>query len=234
MKKPVAYLETSFVSYLTGWVSRNERVAVQQAATVRWWEEEGPKWHCVVSDAVFDEVQDGDSDAAGLLEGVDVLKPTEEANLLAETLLAANAIPETARKDALHVALAAVHGAELLLTWNCKTIANCLRLPKIYVTLQNAGHRCPVIATPGQLLAEKEPPDEIMQEVYRAREHLWNLGGGTMRGVCEYLMECGRRAQARGVKWIESEGEREAIGIEVRERLAREAEDAVEGKARVG
>ena len=233
MNRPVAYLETSFVSYLTGWVSRDERVAVQQAATVRWWEEEGPKWHCVVSDAVFDEVQDGDSDAAGLLEGVDVLKPTEEAILLAETLLAVNAMPETAREDAMHVALAAACGAELLLTWKRKTIANCLKLPKIYVTLQNAGHRCPVIATPGQLLAEKEPPDEIMQEVYRAREHLWNLGGGTMRGVCEYLMECGRRSQARGVKWIESKEEREAIGIEVRERMVREAASRRGGEEKV-
>lgn len=234
MKKPVAYLETSFVRCLTGRWSPLEHVRARQAASRAWWEQEGAKWHCVVSQTVLDEARDGDAGAAGLLEGVDVLKPTEEANLLAETLLAVNAIPETARKDALHVALAAVHGAELLLTWNCKTIANCLRLPKIYVTLQNAGHRCPVIATPGQLLAEKEPPDEIMQEVYRAREHLWNLGGGTMRGVCEYLMECGRRSQARGVKWIESKEEREAIGIEVRERMVREAASRRGGEEKVG
>ena len=234
MKKPVVYLETSFVSCLTGWWSPLDHVRARQAASRAWWEQEGAKWHCVVSQAVLDEARDGDAGAAELLAGVEVLETTEEAKRLAETLLSVGAMPDTAREDAIHVALAAACGAELLLTWKRKTIANCLKLPKIYLTLQKAGHRCPVIATPGQLLAEKEPPDEIMQEVYRAREHLWNLGGGTMRGVCEYLMECGRRAQARGVKWIESEGEREAIGIEMRERLAREAEDAVEGKARVG
>jgi hypothetical protein len=29
--------------------------------------------------------------------------------------------------------------------------------------------------------------DPIMEEVYAARRHLWERGGGTMHGVCEYL-----------------------------------------------
>ena len=29
--------------------------------------------------------------------------------------------------------------------------------------------------------------DPIMEEVYTARRHLWEKGGGTMHGVCEYL-----------------------------------------------
>ena len=64
--------------------------------------------------------------------------------------------------------------------------------------------------------------NEILDEVYAAREHLWQLGGGTLRGVGEYLRECGRRAKERGVLWIESEEEREAIAAEVRARLAKE------------
>ena len=71
----------------------------------------------------------------------------------------------------------------------------------------------------------------ILDEVYAAREWLWNLGGETMRGVCEFLMECRRRADARGVKWIESEEELEAIGAEVRARLAKEE---LEGAVCVG
>jgi hypothetical protein len=43
----------------------------------------------------------------------------------------------------------------------------------------------------------------------------------------EYLRECGRRAKERGVLWIASEEEREAIGAEVRARLAREAEEGL-------
>ena len=62
----------------------------------------------------------------------------------------------------------------------------------------------------------------LLEEVYRAREKLWQRAGGTMRGLGEYLMEYRRRADARGVKWIESEEELEAIGAEVRARLAAE------------
>lgn len=69
--------------------------------------------------------------------------------------------------------------------------------------------------------------NEILDEVYAAREKLWQLGGGTFRGVGEYLRECGRRAKERGVLWIASEEEREAIGAEVRARLAREAEEGL-------
>lgn len=69
--------------------------------------------------------------------------------------------------------------------------------------------------------------DPLLEEVYRAREKLWQRGGGTLRGMGEYLRECGRRAKERGVLWIESAEEREAIGAEVRARLAREAGGAM-------
>lgn len=29
--------------------------------------------------------------------------------------------------------------------------------------------------------------DPILEEVYAARQRLWNLGGGTIAGVCAYL-----------------------------------------------
>ena len=157
MKKPVAYLETSFVSFLTGWVSKNTWLAVQQEATVRWWEQERRKWRCVVSDTVFIEAQGGDADAAGrrlaVLKEVELVPTSAKAVALADTLVLAHALPEKARADAMHVALATVNGADLLLTWNCRHIANGVMLPKIYSTLEKAGYRCPAIVTPMQLLA---------------------------------------------------------------------------------
>jgi len=158
--KPVVYLETSFVSYLTGWASKDEKVARDQSATVRWWEEEGPKWHVVVSQTVLDEAQEGDAMAAGkrleVLQGAELIETTDEALALADTLVRAHALPEKARADAVHVASAAVRGADVLLTWNCRHIANPVMLPKIYSTLEKAGYKCPAIATPGQLLEERD------------------------------------------------------------------------------
>lgn len=160
MKKPVAYLETSFVSYLTGWVSAKPDVARKQSDTVRWWKEEGPKWHCVVSEAVMGEVTAGDPEAVGrrmkVLAGMESLVATEEARALADTLLRAHALPEKARTDALHVALAAVRGADLLLTWNCRHIANSTMVTRIAETLVRAGYKCPALATPTQRLEERD------------------------------------------------------------------------------
>ena len=159
MKRPVAYLETSFVSYLTGWVSKNEGVAVQQAATVRWWEQEGQKWHCVVSQTVLAEAMAGNPEAVArrlaVLKELEVMEPSEEARKLADALIRAHALPEKARTDALHVALATVRGADLLLTWNCRHIANSSMVTKIAVTLDHLGYRCPDLATPAQRLDER-------------------------------------------------------------------------------
>jgi hypothetical protein len=39
--------------------------------------------------------------------------------------------------------------------------------------------------------------DLIMEEVYAARRHLWERGGGTMHGVCEYLRKRHAERMAR-------------------------------------
>ena len=79
--------------------------------------------------------------------------------------------------------------------------------------------------------------NEILDAIHAAREKLWERAGGTMRGFGEYLMECERRAKARGVKWLDSEEEKEAIGAEVRARLAAEEQGVacvLEGRAGYG
>lgn len=59
-KKPLVYLETSFISYLTARVSSNPKLALDQAATRRWWEEEAANYRLCVSDIVIDEAGKGD------------------------------------------------------------------------------------------------------------------------------------------------------------------------------
>lgn len=70
-------------------------------------------------------------------------------------LLAQSALPEKAKTDALHIAVATVHGIEYLLTWkNCRHIANAVMRPKIEDTRQTAGYEPPVICTPLELMEE--------------------------------------------------------------------------------
>lgn len=158
-RKPVVYLETSFVSNLTGRKATEPRKAAMQEASRKWWEEEGAKWHPVVSEAVRDEAQDGDVDAVEkrleFIDGFETMAITEEAAKLADILIRGNNLPEKCRTDALHVSLAAIRGADLLLTWNCKHIANSVMVPRIAATLARAGYACPALATPAQRLEER-------------------------------------------------------------------------------
>jgi predicted nucleic acid-binding protein len=77
---------------------------------------------------VVAEAQLGDPDAAAArlaaLEPIALLNETAESRALASKLLTAGGLPRKAASDALHIAVATVHGMDYLVTWNCKHIAN--------------------------------------------------------------------------------------------------------------
>jgi predicted nucleic acid-binding protein len=153
------YLETSVVSYLAALPSRDVVVAGNQQVTRDWWARRN-RFELFVSDAVLEEARRGDGDAArrrlGFLEGVPVLTIHRDAERLAQSFLSAAALPSKAVIDAVHVALAAVHGMDFLVTWNCTHIANAIIRPQLEVLCWRAGYRPPVICTPFELLDEDE------------------------------------------------------------------------------
>jgi len=63
-------------------------------------------------------------------------------------------LPPKAASDALHIATAAVHGMEYLLTWNCTHIANVTFRPQIEAVCRAAGYEPPLICTPEELSVE--------------------------------------------------------------------------------
>jgi hypothetical protein len=63
-------------------------------------------------------------------------------------------MPVKAYVDAVHVALAAVHGLDYLLTWNCAHIANAIMRGKIESICRATGFEPPVICTPIELVEE--------------------------------------------------------------------------------
>jgi len=79
---------------------------------------------------------------------------------LAVALIAEGAVPAVAETDALHIAVAAVHGMNFIVTWNFRHIANATMVPLIRDVCQRHGWPCPEICTPEQLLNEgkKETP----------------------------------------------------------------------------
>ena len=64
VQRPVVYLESSFVSYLTGRWSTNEDVRRNQAASRAWWALMKDRVTPVVSYVVWNEISDGDESLA--------------------------------------------------------------------------------------------------------------------------------------------------------------------------
>ena len=159
--RPLLYVETSVVSYLTARPSANVVVAARQLVTWTWWEMERSRYALVVSPAVRAEVGRGDPDAAAarlrVLDGVETVDATSETERLARTLLASVPLPAKAATDAVHIATAATAGARYLLTWNFRHIANPTLRERIGQVCRSEGRVPPVLCSPEDLL-ESSPP----------------------------------------------------------------------------
>jgi len=155
--KSKVYIETTIPSYLTAWPSRDLIKAAQQQATREWWQTRD-RFELLVSQLVIEEASGGDPQAAAerlkVLEGLPVLRASDEATALAQRLVNEGTLPKTAGADALHIALAVSGGVEYLLTWNCRHIANAAMRSRIEAVCRTSGYEPPVICTPVELMEE--------------------------------------------------------------------------------
>lgn len=71
---------------------------------------------------------------------------------LAEQFLGRSNLPPKANVDAIHIAVATVHGMDYLLTWNCKHIANAQIQRKLAEISLDFGYELPILCTPYELL----------------------------------------------------------------------------------
>ena len=76
---------------------------------------------------------------------------SDEAERLADLLMARKAVPVSEPRDVLHIATAAVQGVQFIATWNFKHILNPHLQAQIAGTCRDAGFIPPVICTPEQL-----------------------------------------------------------------------------------
>jgi predicted nucleic acid-binding protein len=108
---------------------------------------------------VLDEARGGDPEAAArraqLLATLPLVDITQAAVGLARRLIEAVALPQQAAADALHVATAACHGMDYLLTWNAAHIANAEYRPRVERTCRAHGYEPPVLCTPDELMGEE-------------------------------------------------------------------------------
>lgn len=153
---PSVYLETTIVGHIAGRLHPDPFVAARQQITRDWWLNEAPRFESFISQLVLEECAHGDPTAAAerleVIKELDLLEATDEVDDLADALISGKAVPASEPRDALHIAIAAVHGVDYLLTWNCKHIANATLRARIEKACRDAGYEPPVICTPEELV----------------------------------------------------------------------------------
>ena len=130
-------------------------VAARQAVTHDWWEalDKSRVW---VSELVALEVARGDAQAAqrrlSLIAGLPMVTMHPDAFDLAQKLMQAKIVPLTEPEDAMHIALATLHGFKFLATWNFAHFVG--PEPKMLVmnTLLNRGYTPALFITPEEYM----------------------------------------------------------------------------------
>lgn len=154
--KQKLYLETTVVSYFAARPSRDLLVAGHQEATRELWPSLTAVYDTYVSALVYEEVARGDLDQAS--KRLEAIKPflmldiDDEARELAEKIVSGNGIPKEYPEDALHIAVAAINGIAVIVTWNFAHLSNPFTRMMVRQIVENDGYVCPEICSPEELL----------------------------------------------------------------------------------
>jgi len=150
------YIETSIPSFYF-----ETRTGVQLEArrewTREWWEV--AKWSdaLVTSPVVIAELEETPDqakrkDMLELINDLPRLLYTDEIDMIAEVYLRNKIMPMEHGGDAHHLALASFHRCDILLTWNCKHLANANKTGHIQLINSSLNLHTPQIITPLELI----------------------------------------------------------------------------------
>lgn len=157
MHETKVYIETSIPSFY--YEDRQDAAAIARRDwTQQWWNHHRHAYQVVSSRAVWDELSEGNypkqADCLTFIEKIPFLTVESEIILIVQTYLQHKLMPKEAGGDALHLALASYHKCDILLTWNCRHLANANKFQHIRYTNTLLGLYIPNIVTPLELLGE--------------------------------------------------------------------------------
>jgi len=146
MKKSI-YLETSVIG---AYLDNGE--PFRRDLTIRWWEHELGDYDPFVSPLVVRELERMDEPRRSaylkLIRGVPQFEVSEEAAILADGYVSRGIFHRKYLSNALHVAIASVNKADMIVTWDFGHIANVHRQSRIQLFNTVAGFFVPMIVTP--------------------------------------------------------------------------------------
>ena len=157
------YIESTIPSYVVARPARDLLQAARQQLAKDWWELEREKHELFTSQVVLDEISAGDAEMARLrielMAKIKLLELTDDASALTKEILRSGVLPGRADRDAAHIALATVHEMDILMSWNCRHIANAKIQQQLRKLADSTGFSLPVICTPEELLENENEQD---------------------------------------------------------------------------
>jgi predicted nucleic acid-binding protein len=154
------YIETTIPSF-----SHETRKDIESLSrhywTRKWWDEHRHDYELFTSLAVLQELDSPAYPSAKrekslhLLRDLPVLGETARIGEIIRACQRHKLMPQSPAGDALHLALASVHGCDFLLTWNCVHLANPNQLDHIRHVNERLGLPMPMLLTPVDLLGTR-------------------------------------------------------------------------------
>lgn len=146
------YLETSFFIACVS-LRQDLGSAFRRDVGRRWWIQERLRHELFVSAEVVRELSSpnhiGRNEALSMAADASMLTASENALRIAETLVREKAMPGPADAgDATHVAIAATHQIQVMLSWNVKHLANPNKVIHLREVCRKLGITPPEIVTP--------------------------------------------------------------------------------------
>jgi hypothetical protein len=158
------YIESTIPSYVVARPARDLLQAARQQLTRDWWDFQRERHELFASQVVLDEIAGGEAAMARqrveLVAQIKLLDLSDDAKSLARDILQSGVLPADADRDAAHIALATVHEMDILLSWNCRHIANAAIQARLRKLAETAGFTLPVICTPEELMENDNEQDD--------------------------------------------------------------------------
>lgn len=159
MPKPRVYVETTIPNFYYDFRD-SPAVALRREATRLWWATAAERYELLTSTVVVDELSKATSDRVALrlelLANVQMVPLLPTIADIVTTYLQHKLMPAKPPEDAMHLALASVHGCDLIVSWNCQHLANPNKAGHIRRINARLGLAVPRLLTPLHLL-EGEP-----------------------------------------------------------------------------
>jgi predicted nucleic acid-binding protein len=145
------YIETTIPSFYHTLRTDAESVA-RMHWTRQWWAEYGPQFELLTSPAVILELQQGSTEKTEerleLVSRLALLDINDAVERIVATYIARRVMPNDPGGDALHLAIASYYRLDVLLTWNCRHLANPNKMQHIRAVNRELGLSMPLLTTP--------------------------------------------------------------------------------------